>query len=113
MITPYKYGFGTAIANGKQFMPWIHISDLCELFITAIENKDMQGVFNAVSPEHITNKEFSISLAHRLKKQIWLPNIPKIIIQLLLGKMSVIITNGSRVSSKKILDQGFNFKYLS
>lgn len=111
MITPYKYGFGSAIANGKQYMPWIHINDLCEIFITAIENKEMEGAFNAVSPEHITNKEFSISLAHRLKKQIWLPNVPKIIIQLILGKMSVIITNGSRVSSKKILDQGFNFKY--
>jgi uncharacterized protein (TIGR01777 family) len=111
MTPPFKLGFGSAIASGKQYIPWIHIDDLCEIFIKAIENQKMKGAFNAASTTPITNNEFSSTLAKTLKKPYWLPNIPRFIIKLLLGEMSVLITEGSRVSSNKILATGFTFKH--
>ncbi len=111
MITPFKLGFGSTIADGKQYMPWIHIDDLCEIFIKAMENNEMEGAYNAASPNPSTNNEFGSILAKTLNKPIWIPNIPTFIIKFLLGEMSVLVTEGSRVSSNKILATGFTFKH--
>jgi len=111
MTLPFKLGLGSALASGNQYMPWIHIDDLCEIFIKAIEDQEIKGAFNATSPSPITNNDFSSTLVETLKKPYWLPNIPTFIIKLLLGEMSVLVTEGTRVSSKKILSTGFTFKY--
>lgn len=111
MIPPFKLGLGSAIASGKQHMPWIHIDDLCEIFIKAIEDSKMEGVYNAVSPNPVTNEEFSAELAKTLKKPYWLPNIPTTIMKLILGEMSILVTEGSRISCNKTLSKGFTFKH--
>lgn len=108
---PIKKGIGAILGNGNQYIPWIHINDLCELYIEAITEKSYQGIYNAVSPEHISNKELTYKIAKMLNKKIWLPPIPSIILKLFFGKMSEIFLKGSRVSSKKIIQTGFNFKY--
>lgn len=108
---PIKLGFGAAIGSGKQYMPWIHMDDLCFMYIEAIENHDIKGIYNAVSPEHTTNKLFTKSIAEVLNKPIWLPNIPSFILKIILGKMAIILLEGSRVSSKKITTTGFKFNY--
>jgi uncharacterized protein len=112
---PIKLGFGAVLGNGKQYMPWIHIDDLCELYIQAIENTNFEGVYNAVAPEHITNKQITKIIAKTFRKPLWLPNIPSFILRLIFGDMSAILLYGSRVSSKKIQKTGFqfNFKNLS
>lgn len=111
MITSFKYGLGSAIASGKQYMPWIHIDDLCEIFIKAIEDKEMEGTYNAVSPSSTNNNEFGKSLSEVLGKPYWLPNIPKIALKIVLGEMAILITEGSRASCNKIQCKGFTFKY--
>ena len=111
MITPVKTGLGASIGSGKQFMPWIHIDDLCEIYLKAIEDNNMHGAFNAVAPEHKTNREFSESLTKVLKKKVWFPSIPAFILKIIFGKMSEIILNGSRVSSNKLIKEGFQFKF--
>ncbi|TFH25989.1 MAG: TIGR01777 family protein [Bacteroidia bacterium] len=108
---PIRLGVGTPIGNGLQYMPWIHIEDLCGIFIHSIENPQLAGAFNAVAPEHITNKDLTIKIARELKKALWLPNIPSGIIRLLFGEMSVMLLHGSRVSSEKIKAAGFRFQY--
>ena len=92
-------------------MPWIHIQDLCSVFKYAIRNEHLVGIFNAVSPEHITNMELTKKIGKKLNRPIILPNIPKFIIRGLFGEMSSILLNGSRVSSDKIIHSGFNFDY--
>ena len=111
MITPVKVGLGASIGSGKQYMPWIHIDDLCEIYLKAIEDNNMQGAYNAVAPEHKTNREFSETLTKVLKKKVWFPNIPAFILKIIFGKMSEIILNGSRVSSNKLIKEGFQFKF--
>jgi len=111
MILPIKIGLGSAIGNGRQYMPWIHIDDLCELYIKAIEDNHMNGVFNAVSPDFQTNKSFTHILAKTLKKPFFLPNIPAFLLKLALGEMSIILLQGSRVSADKLIELGFTFKF--
>lgn len=108
---PIKLGFGAAIGNGSQYLPWIHIDDLTNIYYKAIETETMIGAYNAVAPEQLTNQEFSKKVALSLKKSIWLPNIPAIIFKLIFGEMAVILLNGSRISSVKIEALGFQFKY--
>lgn len=111
MTTPTKIGVGSAIGSGNQYMPWIHIDDLCGIYLKAIEDEQMQGVYNAVAPEHHTSKTFMRSLAQVLKKPFWFPKIPSFVMKLLFGKMSEIVLKGSRVSSEKITSQGYNFLF--
>jgi uncharacterized protein len=111
MITPVKIGLGASIGSGKQYMPWIHMDDLCNIYIKAIEDNNMHGAYNAVAPEHKTNREFSETLTKVLKKKVWLPNVPAIIVRIIFGKMAEIVLNGSRVSSNKLIQEGFQFKF--
>lgn len=111
IMQPIKYGLGAAIGSGDQYMPWIHIHDLVSMFKFILHNNTMMGVYNAVSPQSITNKELTKSIAKAINKPILLPNIPKFIIKLLFGEKSTILLDGSRVSSKKITGAGFKFKF--
>lgn len=111
MIIPIKYFVGAILGKGNQYMPWIHIDDITYMIIYALKKSELQGIYNAVAPEHITNREFTLTLAKQLKKPIYLPNIPSLIIKLIFGSSSVLILKGSRVSSKKIIEKGFKFKY--
>lgn len=113
IIVPIKTGFGSALGTGKQYMPWIHIDDLCGIYIKAIEDSQMIGAYNAVAPEHLTNKEFTQTLASILKKPLWFPNIPAVIMKTLFGEMSVILLQGSRVSAEKVQTTGFKFQFPS
>ena len=108
---PIKLGVGSGIGTGNQWMPWIHISDLCGIFKFLLDTKEISGIFNAVSPEHTTNIELTKEIAKVVSRKILLPNIPKFVMKLLFGEMSSILLEGSRVSSEKIVKKGFNFKY--
>lgn len=110
---PVKLNLGSALGSGKQYMPWIHIDDLCGIYIKAIEDTTIKGTYNAAAPEHATNKDFISTLAHVLNKFLWLPNVPAIIIKLVFGEMGSILLKGSRISSEKITNAGFTFKFTS
>ena len=108
---PIHLGFGSAIGHGRQYMPWIHMDDLCAIYIHAMENEEMNGAFNAVAPEHITNKALTRMMARALHKPFWFPNIPAFIMKVLFGKLSVMLLRGSRVSSDKIKAAGYTFQF--
>lgn len=71
----------------------------------------MNGAYNAVPPDHKTNRNFTETLAQVLKKPLWFPNIPAIIMKITFGKMSAMLLKGSRVSSEKIKNAGYKFKF--
>ena len=107
MLTPIIAPLGT----GEQYMPWIHINDLCEIYINALQNKSLEGVFNAVAPEHETNTTFSKKLA-KAAKRIFLPiGAPAFLLKLIFGEMATILLNGSKISSEKIRKAGFKFEF--
>ena len=111
MLTPVKLGIGAAIGTGQQYLPWIHIDDLCGIYIKAIVDIGMNGAYNAVAPDHKTNREFIKTLALVLKKPFWFPNVPEILMKILFGKMSEMLLKGSRVSSDKIKAAGYSFLF--
>ena len=101
----------TSLGNGKQYMPWIHIDDLCELYIKAIEDEQFKGAFNAVSSEHISNLSFSKKISKIFNYPFLALGAPSFILQIVFGEMSTIILNGSRISANKIKQAGFKFKF--
>jgi len=111
LLTPIKLGIGSGLGTGKQAMPWIHLDDICNLYVKAIEDKKMNGAFNGVAPENLTNLEFSKTVAKVLKKPFWFPNVPAFALKLLMGEQAIIALEGSSISSKKTKESGFKFKY--
>jgi uncharacterized protein (TIGR01777 family) len=107
----FKRGLGSALGSGKQYMPWIHISDLCAIYFEAITNKNMIGAYNATINDSTTNASFSRLLAYEYGFFIWLPNVPAFVLRLAMGEMASIVLTGRRVSSDKIKSLGFRFKF--
>lgn len=110
MVKPIKMGIGAAMGNGKQMQSWIHINDLANLYCFAIKNQ-LEGVYNAVTPNPISNQELTTVIAKSLNKPLFLPNIPQFIMKLLLGEMSYLLFSSKNVSPDKIMATGFKFKF--
>ena len=111
LARPVKWFAGSPLGNGKQWMPWIHINDLCALFLKAIEDENMHGAYNAASSGHVTNKEFVKTIGRVLHRPVFLPPVPKFALKIVLGEMAGIVTEGSRVSNEKIKNAGFKFRF--
>lgn len=110
MAKPINYYVGAAFGSGQQWQSWIHITDLARIFLFIAENK-LKGVFNGVSPNPVTNNRLVKEIAKILERPLFLPNIPKFVMQTILGEMSYILFASQRVSSKKIEGEGFSFEY--
>ena len=111
-IKPLKYRIAAILGNGQQIISWIHIEDLCNMFIYAIENNNLKGSYNAVAPEPVTNKEMTLALAKKISGKFYLPlHVPAFILKLMLGGRSIEILKSAAISCKKILDTGFTFHF--
>lgn len=109
---PISAGIMPIFGSGKQVVSWIHVYDLCNMFLQAMENNNMQGVYNAVAPNPVTSKRLMIALTRSMKKSWALPiPVPAFMLQLLLGEMSIEILKSATVSSQKIISTGFVFQY--
>ncbi len=111
MKRPVVLGIGSPFGTGRQYMPWIHIDDLCAIYTKAVEDSQMSGVYNAATPDNKTNAEFMRLLAHVLNQPFWFPKVPAFVMKLILGERASIILQGNKVSCEKIIREGFNFKY--
>lgn len=107
---PVNFGLGAALGTGKQWQSWIHVKDLASIFLHVLEN-ELTGVYNGVSPAPVTNHQMTKKLAEVFEKPFFMPNVPKFFLKLILGEMHVLLVESQRVSSKKIEDSGFLFKY--
>lgn len=111
MLPTIKIGIGSPLGSGKQYMPWIHIKDICSIYEFALKNSELDGAFNANAPEHATNGNLTKKIAEVLKKPLFMPNVPGFVLKLLFGELSVAVLEGSRASSEKIQKAGFQFNF--
>lgn len=111
LIQPIKLGMATALGDGKQYMSWIHIDDLCRMFMYAIEHEALQGAYNAVGPKPVNNETMTRSIARLLDRPMFLPNAPAFALRMTMGEMASIVLGGNKVSSRKIEEAGFSFEY--
>ena len=113
LIPLFKLNLGSALGSGKQFMPWIHVSDLCGIYLEAINNSKMTGPYNAAINDDTTNYIFSKTLAKLYGYSLWLPNVPAFVLKIVMGEMAKIVLTGRRVSSDKIESTGFHFTHTN
>jgi uncharacterized protein len=112
LLAPIRMGTGAVLGSGKQYVSWIHIDDLCGMFLKAIEDEQMQGTFNAVAPLPVTNEELTKMVAEKIYKPILLPHVPAFALSFLLGsEKAKLVIGGNNVSSEKIIKSGFQFKF--
>ncbi len=106
-----NYYLGAALGSGKQYTSWIHLNDLCRMFIWLIEHENLTGIYNGVAPNPISNKTLTKLLAKQLHKPIILPNAPAFMLNLIFGEMASMLLASQHVSAQKIIATGFNFKF--
>lgn len=107
---PIRLFVGSPLGTGNQWVPWIHIDDLCQLYLATLEGH-WGGIFNAVSNDHQSNKTLATAIARQLNKPFFMPKVPAFLLKMMLGERACIVLEGSRVSADKILDMRFKFKY--
>ena len=110
MILPFRFGLGGPIANGKQWMSWIHRSDLIQIIKRLLSDTALSGAFNATTPHPVTNLEFSVTLAKILRRPAFIP-VPGGVLKLLLGEMSGLLTGGQKVLPARLLEAKFRYQY--
>lgn len=110
LMLPFRMYAGAVLGSGKQFMSWIHLDDLCNIFIHLIDQQETAGVYNGVAPIPETHYTFNKALAHVMKRPLWLW-VPGIFLRLVLGEMAITVLTGQQVSNEKLLQSGFQFKY--
>ena len=111
MALPVKYFFGSPVCNGKHFTSWVHIEDVCRFIDNAISDIKIEGTFNLVAPQHVTNKEMTKLLGKVLNRPVIIPYGPMIILKCMFGEFGNYLNHSAKLSSKKILETGFTFKY--
>jgi len=111
MAQPIKLYAGSPLGSGRQWIPWIHLQDVIDMYLFAIENENFEGVYNMVAPNPVTNKQLTQAIARQLHKPLWAPNVPAFVLKLLMGEMSSIALASTKVSCEKIEEAGFNFKF--
>jgi len=110
---PLKFGIAAILGNGKQVLSWIHIEDLCRMYIYCLEKK-ISGVFNAVAPQVVSNKNFTLQLAKKLRGEFFIPvYVPSFALKIVLGELSIEVLKSATVNDEKIKSTGFQFLYPS
>lgn len=113
MANPVKYFVGAALGTGRQPVSWIHLEDVCGIFMKAIYDLSMRGAYNAVAPNPVDNKALMKMIGSALGKPILLPPVPAFVLKMVIGQMAEIVVTGNRVSADKIVRAGYKFKFES
>jgi NAD dependent epimerase/dehydratase family enzyme len=113
-MKPIKFGIAGILGSGTQIISWIHIEDLCRLYLAAIENEPMTGSYNAVAPMPVTNSKLTLKLAETLKGKLYIPvHVPAFILKIMMGDRSAEVLKSTTVSDAKVKATSFTFLYPS
>jgi uncharacterized protein (TIGR01777 family) len=110
LTRPIRLGLGAPLGNGRQWQSWIHIEDLVSIICFALEHR-LEGVYNAVSPNPVTNTKLTQEAAQILNRPIWMPPVPAFMMKLIMGERSQLALDSQRVCASKIQEEGFSFAY--
>jgi uncharacterized protein (TIGR01777 family) len=111
---PVRLGMAAILGSGRQVASWIHVEDLCRLFVHAMEDKGWSGVYNAVAPQPVNNRTLTLELARRMKGRYFVPvYIPSFVLKIMVGGLSIEVLKSATVSAEKVHRAGFQFLYPS
>ncbi|MDX1934828.1 MAG: TIGR01777 family oxidoreductase [Capsulimonadales bacterium] len=109
-VSPFRLGLGGMFGSGRQWMPWVHLSDVLRLFVWCVETESARGPYNAVSPNPVTNREFTETLGRVLRRPTAIP-VPAIALRALLGEFAEYVLYSQRVVPRRTTEQGFRFRF--
>ncbi|NLR94675.1 TIGR01777 family oxidoreductase [Flammeovirga agarivorans] len=101
MMIPIKFGVGSPIGDGQQWISWISLRDLSNLFIYSIDNTEVQGIINAVAPNPVTNEQLTKAIGTKLNRPVFLPNVPGFVLKTILGESASLVLSSTKVVSVK------------
>jgi len=111
---PVRFGIAPILGSGKQIISWIHIEDLCRLYLEALVNPGLSGIYNAVSPHPVNNRNFTMELATKMKGRFFIPvSVPNFLMRWIMGGRSEEVLKSSNISQAKLSREGFQFIYPS
>lgn len=108
---PIRYFAGAPLGSGKQWIPWVHIDDIVSMFVNAAEHPQLNGAYNACAPFPVSNETLTRMVAKMLHRPVWPIHVPEKVLEMILGKMSLIVLTSTNTSAQKLLDEGFIFKF--
>jgi len=111
LAMPVKFYVGAPLGSGKQIVNWIHIDDLCRIYLQAIDDPGLQGPYNGVAPHPVTNEALTRMIAETLKRPLWMPRVPGFFVKLIAGEVAEVVLNGGKISAEKIENAGFDFQF--
>ena len=111
MLPAFRYMLGSSMGSGRQWMSWIHIEDLFDIFSLILSEGAMSGAINCVAPNPVRNAEFAKVLSKTLGRPILLPGVPSFVLSMLLGEFADVVVKGQSVIPKKLMESGFPFKF--
>jgi len=113
LTQPVRWGVGAALGTGKQWQSWIHLDDLCEMYIKSLTDKQMTGAYNAVAPNPVTNYDLTKISAQVLSRPFWMPNVPEFTLKMVFGEMASIVLGGNYVLNQRIKQEtDFDYKFV-
>lgn len=110
MIPPFRLGLGGRVGSGRQAVSWIHMEDLVRAFLAVIDDPSFTGIYNLTAPNPTTNAGLTRALARALHRPAFLP-VPGFVLRFQFGEGARVLTDGQRVLPKRLLDQGFDFRF--
>ncbi|MEO5912159.1 MAG: TIGR01777 family oxidoreductase [Pelobium sp.] len=108
---PIKWGVGSPLGSGKQWISWIHLDDVVNMYLKGIEDQRLKGAYNMSTPYPLTNEALTKAIANQLDKKLWAPKVPAFALKLMLGEMSAVVLGSTKMSVQKIEETGFKFKF--
>lgn len=109
---PLKAGLATVLGSGRQMISWVHIDDLVQIYLCALESESFHGVYNAVAPDPVSNRQLVTVLAEQKRGRFYIPlPVPAFALKIVLGEMSIEVLKSTTVSCEKLLSAGFAFSY--
>ncbi|MBM7608527.1 uncharacterized protein (TIGR01777 family) [Lysinibacillus composti] len=110
MTMPYEFFIGGTVGTGKQWVSWVHVTDVVQAILFAIENDHLNGPINVTAPTPIRMRDFGKTVAHVLKRPHWIP-VPSFAMKLVLGQKSKLVLEGQRVVPKVLIEEKFDFQF--
>lgn len=112
MALPARFAVGAPLGSGKQWISWIHLDDMCEMYIEALENDNWQGAYNAVAAPPVTNEQLTKEICKVLSRPQWFPNVPAFALKLVFGEMAAVVLGGNYVVNERIeKETDFQYRY--
>jgi uncharacterized protein (TIGR01777 family) len=112
MVQPLKMFVGGVLGSGRQWLPWVHVHDVVQAFVWALEKQDLEGPVNVVAPEAVMMQKFTDELGAVLHRPTWLA-VPGFVLRLMLGRQADVVLHGQHVLPNRLLGSGFTFKFPS